>query len=100
MYLLRNTETLSRNHCCRACVCGVGAVVTQHAKHMRRMILSVACLAAPNFYILSRKRRDFRKKVTERKICFNFISIFFCETFLILRGIQRYIVINVKTSSC
>jgi hypothetical protein len=39
------------------------------------MILSVACLAAPDFYILSLKRRDFRKKVTERKICFHFISI-------------------------
>jgi hypothetical protein len=72
MYIQRNIEALSRNHfCCGkavsvkhsdcmfVCVCVFGslALVIGRAKRMRRVMLSpVACVAAPNFPTLSKKK--------------------------------------------
>ena len=82
--------------CAGACV----ALFTQHAKRMRRIILSsVASLTPSYFSSLSHKRYDFRKIVFERKMCVLTFYTIFISNFLILRIIQRGIVINVKTSS-
>jgi hypothetical protein len=53
------------------------------------------CLAAPYFLTLSDKRLDFRRSYWTQNV-FRFSLLLLFETFLI----QRYIVVNVKTSSC
>ena len=77
------------------------ALVIQHAKRMRRIILSsVACPVLPYFCTLSHKRHDFRKNVTEHKKCVWFSIQIFSEAFIILRRNERDIIINVRRSSC
>jgi hypothetical protein len=59
------------------------ALVIQHAKRMRRIILSsVACLALTYSSTLSHKRHNFRKnKFNERKLCFAFLYNFCLKHF-------------------
>ena len=85
-----------------ACACAWVNVATliNHANRMRHFVMSfVAPVAALNF-LLSHERRDLRKNVTEYKMCVLIFSTILFKKFLILRRIQRDIVINVKTSSC
>ena len=62
---------------------------------------SVDCPALPNFSTLSHKRHDFRGGggFYEHKL-FRFSLQIRPETFLILRRIERDVIINVHTSSC
>jgi hypothetical protein len=67
----RNVCARSRNHCCRGKTISITyfecvslALVIQHAKRMRRIILSyVSFLAVPYFSALSHKRHDFRENI-------------------------------------
>jgi hypothetical protein len=55
------------------------ALVIQHAKGTRRIILSsVACPAVPYFSTLSHKWRDFQEKVFAHKLC----GLIFFKTFV------------------
>ena len=77
------------------------ALVIQQAVQMRCIIVSsVACPAIQHFSALSHKWHDFRRNVTEHKMC---LFIFFTtlpEVFLIVRIIQLDTIINAHTSSC
>jgi hypothetical protein len=76
------------------------ALVIYHAMRMRCIILtSVACLAVPYLSTLSHKRHGFRENVTEQKMCVLIFSTILSQIFLILRRIQRDIVINLNRSS-
>ena len=71
------------------------ALVTRHALRMRHIILSsVNCPFLPYCSILSHKQSDFREKVIEPKICVWFSMQHSLETFLIIRRIQRDIIIT------
>ena len=70
MHVWRNIEALSRNHCCfgkavsitySECVCI--ALVIQHPKRMRRIVLSsVARQAVRYYFTFSHIQHDFREK--------------------------------------
>jgi len=64
------------------------------------MLSSVACSVLQYFSILSHKRHDFRKKLTEHKMCFDFSLQLLSVMFLILRRIERGVIKNVYLSSC
>ena len=59
----------------------------------------VASLAPPYFSTPPQKRQDFRKKVIKHKMCVLIFSTILSQTFVILRRIQRDIIINIRRSS-
>jgi hypothetical protein len=79
-----NVEAPSGKDCCRGKAisityskCVSVALVNQHAKSTRHVILSVFCLAQPYFPTLSHKRNDFQKKVAEHKLLVSIFSTTF-----------------------
>jgi hypothetical protein len=73
----------------------------QSASFLRRIVLSsVACPAVPYFSTLSHKQLDLRENLLDTIRVFWFSVQLLSETFLILRRIQRDIIINVHRSSC
>ena len=100
MYVERNTKARSRNHSYRVSECVFVVLVIQHAKRMRRIILSVACLTLPHFFhIISQTARFSEKQLLNINSVFWFSAYHLSETFLILR-IQRDIITNVHKCSC
>ena len=72
--------------CTRISACSTARTA---ATRMRHIVTSfVAPRSPPHFSTLSHKRYDFRKKVTEHKMCVFILSTTFAQkTFLILRRI-------------
>jgi len=65
------------------------------------ILLSVACPALQYFSTLFHKRHNFRKKkVTEHKMCFDFLCNFVSEIFVILRRTERDMIKNVYWYAC
>ena len=63
----------------RACLWLPVALPIQHAMRMRHIVRPLVAPLAPSYFtILSHKRHDFRKKVTEHKIC----VLIFSTTFI------------------
>ena len=114
LYIQRNNETRSCNHCCcgkavcikySACVF-ILAFVTWQAKRMRRIILSVvACLTLPHFTAWPYKQHNIRRwgvgvgNLLSTNMCLIF-STTSVEKSLNVGRIQQDIIINIHKSPC
>jgi hypothetical protein len=68
------------------------ALFTQHAMRARHIVI---CGFPRYFSTRSRKRHDFRKIVTEHKMCVLIFSTYLSHSFFILRRNERDIIKNV-----
>jgi len=94
MYVSPNIEVRSCNHCCRGKAVSItysegvlAALVIQHEKCMRRIVLSpVACPAYHIFPLYLIKGTIFRGKKSywKQNACFDFLYKILSEKFLIL----------------
>jgi hypothetical protein len=77
-------------------------LVSQHEKHTRRIILTICgvCGCTIFFHIISQTASFSEKSYFISNMYFDFLYNFLPETFLILRRIERDIIINVYGSSC
>ena len=80
------------------CACAPAAFLVHHATCLRNIVVSFVASVAPQLSsTLSHKRHDFRENVAEHKMCVLIFYTTLSQTFLILRRIKQYTVINVKT---
>jgi hypothetical protein len=106
MYIKRNIEERSCNHCCRGKVICITyservfvALGIQHAMRMRRTV--ICGLSASTIFVHIIKQHGFRKKksVIKHKTCaLIFSTTFLSETFFILRRTERDVITNVYWS--
>jgi hypothetical protein len=73
-------------------------ILIQHAKHVRLIFSSVACLALPYFSIVCHTRQDFRERVIEHKICVFIFSTNFVWSIshVSKNSVRMYIGLHVK----
>ena len=107
MYVYRKIRALSRNHCCH----GQAVIITysvcvfvfsgvQHAKSMRRIVLSpVACPAVPVFPHYLTNGTIFWKMLCNINMCVPILCTVFVWN-VILSRTERNIITNVRRSSC
>ena len=81
MYVLGNIEARSCNHCC----CGKAMSIAQYQVVYLQCACAtwsfVTCPALHYFSTFSHKRHDFRKKILEIKMCFDFVYKFCLKHF-------------------
>jgi hypothetical protein len=102
MYVQRNNEEPSRQHCCRGEAIGIlyservyAAVFIQHTKRMHRTLLSsVVCIAVHHFSTISHKTAQFSEKSYLIKYLFCVPLQFLSEIYLIIRITQRDVIRN------
>jgi hypothetical protein len=80
--------------------CVAVALVIQHEKRMRRIVVCGLSGSVRFFHIIYGTIFRKKKKLLKRKICVLIFSTIFSQIFLILRQIREYISINAKTFSC
>ena len=76
------------------------ALGIQHAQCVLHIDIGVLPHSIIFFATLSHKRHDFRKNVTEHKMCVLIFSTNFSETFLILRRTERDMIKNLYRCAC
>ena len=88
MYVQRNTETRSRNHCCTGKAitimyyeCVSVALLIQHAKSMRRIVICGLSGFTIFFRIILQTAQFWGEKIAENKMCFYFLKEFYLKHF-------------------
>ena len=76
-------------------ICNIISIIM---RTLLNVTLYVHCLSC-YFFTLPHKRREFRRKVTEHKMCFLIFSTCLSETYLILRTTEWDMITNVHRAS-
>jgi hypothetical protein len=71
------------------------ALGIQHAMRMRRIIIAICGMSCSVTFFHLINGRFLKKKVTEHKMCFDFLYKILSERFFILRRTERDIIKNV-----